>query len=314
MSRRLGAVLLGLGLLSGCARSAGPGAAAGRPAPLIIGHAGSGFLTPFNRFNPLPPSSLGGVTQALAHGADGVEVDVQLSQDSVLMLFHDPWLQGITPAQGCVSQFAAAELARLPYRGGWPYDWFQHERVAPLETLLARLSQHPAAYPVLHLDLHEADYCAPAGQTYARSPALVRALGRLLRRYPVPAGRLLVLTEHIPSLPRLAQELPGVPLGLEITGAVDERLATAPQLPVAAVVLPKTLATPARVAQAQAAGLQVVLFGGRSRGTITRLLACRPNALQTDHVPRARRLSRHLAAPARPLEATLHAPNREGTR
>ena len=66
------------------------------PRPLVLGHAGAGFFTPLNPFNPLPPSSLAGVRHALAQGADGVEVDVQLSQDSVLVLYHDPGLTSMT--------------------------------------------------------------------------------------------------------------------------------------------------------------------------------------------------------------------------
>ncbi len=36
--------------------------------------------------------SMAGVEKALAQGADGVEVDVQLSQDSIPILYHDPTL------------------------------------------------------------------------------------------------------------------------------------------------------------------------------------------------------------------------------
>lgn len=292
----LSGVLLGAGLLSGPTELP--------PArPQVIGHAGSGFFTPINPFNPLPPSSLGGIRRALARGADGVEVDIQLSQDSVPVLFHDEDLTNRTRALGCISQYPAAALTRLAYTGGWPYDWFQHERIATLDALLSELAGR-ATFPYLHLDLHEHDRAA--GQPYARSPALIRALARTLRRHQVPPGRLLVLTQHGPSLPLLRRELPGVALGLEITDHFDARLAEAVAAQVEAVVVSKYVVTPERVAQARARGLQVVVFGGRSQKAVQRLLGCQPDGIEVDNVPRLLRLLGRRGQPA-PAREPAHA-------
>ncbi|KUG09574.1 hypothetical protein ASU33_17880 [Solirubrum puertoriconensis] len=272
--------------MAACSRQVG-GSSANRAtnqaAVQVIGHAGSGFFTPINPFNPLPPSSLAGVAKALGAGADGVEVDVQLSHDSIPVLYHDAELQSMTNGQGCVSQHTAAALKQLSYRGGPPYDWFQKERVATLEQLLQELSKRPT-FPHLHLDLHEGDACQPQ-QPYVRSPVLVRALGRLLRQYQVPAERVLIVTEHVPSLRQFKTELPDVALGLEITDEFRERLPVAAVEGVQAVVLPKRLGTPEHVALARSAGLQVVLFGGRSPKTMRRLLALQPDAVEVDNVP-----------------------------
>jgi glycerophosphoryl diester phosphodiesterase len=304
----LGALLL---LLAACARPNQAGRAALPPArsPQVIGHAGSGFFTPISPFNALPPSSLGGVRQALARGADGIEVDIQLSRDSVPMLYHDVDLSNRTALTGYISQHTAAELTRLPYRGGWPYDWLQHERVATFDELLTELGQRPE-FPYLHLDLHEHDQARPEEQRYARSPALVRALGRTLRRHRVPMARVLVLTEYLPSLARLRRELPGAALGLEITDQFDERLALAEQAGVEAVVLSKYVVTPARVARAHARGMQVVVFGGRSKAAIQRLLSCRPDGIEVDNVPvMLRLLGRRGGRPPEPPVAGGSAPN-----
>ncbi|RTQ44743.1 hypothetical protein EJV47_27520 [Hymenobacter gummosus] len=281
----LGSIMWGLGLLT---PPDGPPAPS-NARPQVIGHAGSGFFTPIAPFNPLPPSSLAAVRKALARGAEGIEVDVQLSRDSVPMLFHDVDLAHRTAARGYISQYTAAELRQMAYTGGWPYDWFQHERIATLDELLTELSQRPT-FPVLHLDLHENDEAQPVHTPYVRSPALVRALGQVLRRHRVPPQRVLVLTEHVPSLARLRQELPGAVLGLEITDQFDERLVLAQRSGVEAVVLPKRLTTPERVAQVHARGLQVVVFGGRSRKSVQRLLGCRPDAIEVDNVRLMRRL------------------------
>ncbi|UOQ72129.1 glycerophosphodiester phosphodiesterase [Hymenobacter cellulosilyticus] len=107
----------------------------------------------------MPPSSLRSELKALRDGAEGLEIDLQLSQDSVPVLYHDTTLDTMTKTgKGCTNEYSAAELTHLQFRGGWPYDWFQHERLVTLDTLLARLARRPQ-FPYLHLDLHESLPC-----------------------------------------------------------------------------------------------------------------------------------------------------------
>ncbi len=268
-------------LLAACGFGAKPLPAGQQP--LVIGHAGSGFLTPFNPFNPLPPSSLGGIEQALARGADGVEVDVQLSQDSVLMLYHDQKLESMTNGSGCIYEQPAAAVQQLEYKAGWFYDLWQDEHPITLQQLLDKLSKRPTL-PYLHFDLHETNVCNPE-QPLARAPALARALGKLLKNYSWPPERLLVLTINQSSLAALRQVLPNTPLGLEITDDFEGQLQVAKAEKVQAIVVKKDIITPENTAQAHAAGLQVVTFGGRAQSTVQRLIDCQPDAIEVDNVP-----------------------------
>ena len=274
--------LFGLVQLTGCTAT--------RPAPdpqlVVLGHAGSGFFTPISPFNFRPPSSWRGVEHALRLGADGVEVDLQLSQDSVVMLYHDQKLENSSTGRGCVSEHPAAALTQLRYRGGWPDDWFQHERPVTFDTLLARLSRRPA-FPRLHLDLHEDDQCLPADHQHDRTPVLIRQIARSLRRYRVPAERVLLVTQEGGTIPLARAALPQVRIGLEI--ASDEftsGLRQARTAKVHTVVLDADRVTPDQTAQARAAGLAVVVFGGRSGKDIARVLAARPNEIEVDNVKR----------------------------
>ncbi|RSK49868.1 glycerophosphodiester phosphodiesterase [Hymenobacter rigui] len=279
-------------LLPGALVQASPADTPAAPGPLsrstlVIGHAGSGF---FHFFNPLPPSSLRSITRALHRGADGVEVDIRLSQDSVPVLYHDNLLNSMTNGEGCVSQTPAAALTALHYRGGWPYDWFQHEQVVTFETLLQQLSRRPQ-FPYLHLDLHEDDDCN--GGDPACSQALARRLRGLLTRYHVPSTRLLILTNRASTLVYLRQLLPLVPLGLEMNNDFAADLATLRQLPgVQVAVLHKDKITPERSAVLHAMGREVVVFGGRSARAVSRVVAANPDAYEVDNV-------RHLQAALR---------------
>lgn len=256
------------------------------PTPVVIGHAGSGFFTPLLPFNPLPPSSLRSIRRALQHQAQGVEVDVRLSQDSIPVLYHNQTLHSMSDGQGCVSQTPAVALQQLRYRGGWPYDWFQREKIITFETVLQELAQRRSPFPYLHLDLHEDDPCAADDQH--RSRALARRLVSLLNDYHVPVERVLILTNKPGTLVYLHQLQPALPLGLEITEDYEEAVSAMAGLPVQAVVLPKRAVTPERVAQLHALGQEVVVFGGRSRKAIRRVVGCRPDAYEVDDVRRLR--------------------------
>lgn len=263
----------------------------GKPAPvpcqklLVLGHAGSGFFTPISPFNPLPPSSLRGVLHALDRGADGVEIDLQLSRDSTVMLYHDQRLESITTGSGCVAQHSAAELTALRYRKGWPYDWFQHERPVTLDTVLARLNRR-SSFPVLHLDLQEENPCAPPGDTFDHTPKLVRQLVGSLRRAHVPAARLLAISNKAGVLKQLRAAWPALPLAFDVTDDFAGALRQAQALHVPTLVASGDRTTPAEVAQARAVGVRVILFGGRSGKDIRRILKAEPDGIQVDNMGR----------------------------
>ncbi len=187
--------------------------------------------------------------------------------------------------RGCIGQLPAAQLTQLAYRGGPPYDWFHEEHLITFDTLLARLGRRPGPFPRLHLDLHEQDMCQPEGQRFARVPTLLRAVGRSLARYQVPAGRPLLVTMNLNTLQQARAILPQLPRAYEISGPdLTAGLVDAKAQQAEAIVLSSRSVTPAQTAQVRAAGLRVVVFGGRSEKSISRILAARPDEVEVDNV------------------------------
>lgn len=81
--------------------------------PVIFGHAGTTLADERALF---PPDSEGSILYALnALNADGVEVDVQLTKDSILMIYHDQFLESRTNLIGCINDYTAEELAEAKY-------------------------------------------------------------------------------------------------------------------------------------------------------------------------------------------------------
>lgn len=62
-----------------------------------------------------PENSPSAVKAALAAGY-GVEIDLQLSQDGVAMVFHDEWMERLTEATGFVKDYTAAQLGQIKLR------------------------------------------------------------------------------------------------------------------------------------------------------------------------------------------------------
>ena len=80
------------------------------PVPLVIGHRGASGLCPEN--------TLAAFRLALALGADGVEMDVQLSADGQPVVIHDRRVDRTTSGVGAVERFTAHQLAQLD-AGAW---------------------------------------------------------------------------------------------------------------------------------------------------------------------------------------------------
>lgn len=71
--------------------------------PLILGHRGAPFEAPEN--------TMRGFRLALAHGADGVELDVQPAADGTPVVIHDPTLDRTTDRVGAVAALSWAQIS-----------------------------------------------------------------------------------------------------------------------------------------------------------------------------------------------------------
>lgn len=73
----------------------------------IIGHGGMGNRSLY------PINSLESIIKCLEMGADGVEIDVQLTADSVLVAFHPKKMESITSSEGQINDKNWAEIREI---------------------------------------------------------------------------------------------------------------------------------------------------------------------------------------------------------
>jgi glycerophosphoryl diester phosphodiesterase len=95
---------------------------------MIFAHRGASHYRPEN--------TLSAYRYAYELGADGIEVDVQLSRDGVPVLYHDWTFDKITGEQNLVTEMSSADIKKLD-AGSVFSDKFKGEQVPFLDELLS---------------------------------------------------------------------------------------------------------------------------------------------------------------------------------
>ncbi len=102
------------------------------PRPVVIAHRGASADAPEN--------TIAAFELALEQDADGIELDVHLSHDDHLVVFHDFTVERTTDGAGPVRGLTVRELKRLD-AGGWRDRRFRGQRVQTLHEVLERFRE-----------------------------------------------------------------------------------------------------------------------------------------------------------------------------
>src|SRR3954464_1592775 len=79
-----------------------------RAGPIVIVHRGASAIAPEN--------TLEAYAAAMDCGADGCEVDLRLTRDEVIVMFHDDMLDHLTDSLGDISELTFHETQKLRHR------------------------------------------------------------------------------------------------------------------------------------------------------------------------------------------------------
>ena len=80
----------------------------------ILGHVGTGLYNPFQFY---PGNSENAINYALSFGeVEGIELDVQISEDGGLWLFHDSELENQTNGSGKIGNLLNSDLSQITYK------------------------------------------------------------------------------------------------------------------------------------------------------------------------------------------------------
>ncbi len=146
-----------------------------------------------------PPNTLAAFEKAVELGADGIEFDVHLSADGVLVVIHDFNVDDTTDGSGRVAEMTLAQLKQLD--AGSRFDpAFAGERIPTLEEVLETVGSRL----LLNIELK----CFSL-----RDNGLERAVIAQVKRHG-PAARVLLSSFNPFSLRRAKKIAPHIPVGL----------------------------------------------------------------------------------------------------
>lgn len=237
--------------------------------PLLIAHRGASAVA--------PESTRAAIRAAICAGADMIELDVQLTRDRQLIIFHDDRLERTTTGRGAVRASTFAQLRRLD-AGSWFHPRFQQERLlSPRQAM--RLIPSPIR---LNLELKR-----------TRAPqTLLRALRSLLqhRRW---RSRLLVSSFDARLVRALSPH--AVARALICRQDPDRSLRRAIRLGCTSWHPAQSLVTRRRIQRAHAAGLQVYAWTIDDVSQARRLIRWGIDGIFTNHPANLQRAVRGMS-------------------
>ena len=88
--------------------------------PLVFAHRGASGYAPEN--------TIVSFKKAMELGADGFELDVQLTKDGEIVVIHDEWLERLTDGKGFVRDYTLEQLRELNFNKNFPEYGIQRVR------------------------------------------------------------------------------------------------------------------------------------------------------------------------------------------
>ncbi|HEY8495569.1 MAG TPA: glycerophosphodiester phosphodiesterase [Limnochordales bacterium] len=230
--------------------------------PYVFGHRGAAAVAPEN--------TMASFTKALEAGADGIELDFQMTRDGHLVVIHDQTLKRTAGKDGWVKDHTLAELRRLD-AGSWFDARFAGERIPTLEEVLDLARDRV----FVNAEIKNLPY---------RYPGIEEKLLEAVRHTGFPLDRLIVSSfDHV---------------SLERVQALEPRVAVASlfaHYPVAFNELPGTVLHPhwgvvdeAFMQKARAAGRKVNVWTANDPWAWERLVAVGVDGIITDDPARLR--------------------------
>ena len=148
-----------------------------------------------------PENSMLAFKKAIEMGCGGLEVDVQLSSDGEVVIFHDKKLQRVTNGEGLVCEHSYAELKKLEITNNNQANQYPKQQIVTLKELLQMLQENEI---FLNIELKN---------IYIDYPGLEEKVYELLKEYEM-IERVVISSFNHYSLQRFAQISEEVDLGI----------------------------------------------------------------------------------------------------
>lgn len=231
----------------------------------IIGHRGAR--------NEAPENTIGSFIHAQNNGCYAFELDVRLSKDNQLMVFHDGILGRMTGINGLLSNFTAEQLNHFDARGKilWPY-------VCPIPKLRHVIESVPLTK----------DWQFEVKPTsLVRMKKLATELLKLIETVSGKSGRTTITSSSEWFLKEIKRRAPSQNIGLVSESRGLEAVERCVQLGCSLLVINKTMCSEAVVSSAHKKGLEVSVWTVNNIDQMHALRSMKVDSIITDIPSRA---------------------------
>jgi glycerophosphoryl diester phosphodiesterase len=207
---------------------------------IIYGHRGAKAEAPEN--------TLASFLYAQDKGIRHIELDIRLSQDLELVVFHDKRLDKLTSKTGSVNQFTAAQLATIPITHGKDQPWPLQQCCIPS---LAKVFQVTPEIRRFQLEVKPPEA--------SHRDLLGRKLLALIKAYQL-FERAIITSSDLSFLASVKQLSPDQPLGYVAASMYPNPIKSANKLNCTHLCLKHSLCKPNLVQKAHQCGLKLSLW------------------------------------------------------
>jgi glycerophosphoryl diester phosphodiesterase len=246
----------------------------------IIGHGGSGFQSINNQ---LPHNSFTSVVNAVEQlGTDGVEIDIQISKDGNIFMYHDEKLHTMTDCDDCLYNHDAEYIKKCRFKNNFDVNIFTNEKVTPLEEVVVRFSQRKIK-PIILLDVKTILACAGGANTETSIRTnMSNAIAALIIKHSA-WDWIYVESDDVQLLQKVRQLNPNIKCIL-YQPISSETIQVAKENNFFGFVCSNVTTSADQVQMAHNANLFVVLFSVKSRDGVMEAIKKNPDFIETDSI------------------------------
>ncbi|MGZ4030773.1 MAG: glycerophosphodiester phosphodiesterase [Tumebacillaceae bacterium] len=220
-----------------------------------------------------PENTMAAFRLAEQQGANGFELDVQVTSDGVPVVIHDELLDRTTNGHGLVLQHTLAEIRALD-AGSWYGSAFVGEKIPTLEEVMLTFGQRMQ----LNIELKN---------SYHHMPELEEKTIALIRKYRMEKS-VVVSSFHHGSMQRMHQLAPDIRTALLYDCCLVDAIDYAKRLGASALHPFYATVREALIEEAHHAGIEVGVWTVNEPDAMERMIAEKVDTIITNYPDRLR--------------------------
>lgn len=233
-----------------------------------MGHGGMGF------FHHYPLNSFESIKNCINLGADGSEIDVQLSRDNVLYAFHDRNLDDATNMSGLIRDKFSYELDHCFYDNQTNGEF----RLARLDKVFGKLADYSGLYYSFDCKLNPSNLESPSDY-YAD---FINALEALINQFKL-GKQVYIESGTSEFLKQLHKQMPHINRFYYASG-YDDAMAYVAKDKVNGITVSGEKISGEQIAELHNQKLMVALFGCKTASSNKDYIRRSPDIIQSDYV------------------------------